>query len=157
LCGKIWAWALVLNYPLFFVPGSARCNSALCLLETAFFNIQTIREIKIENNKLGGKKMFPQFLLSMYVFCVFVCLFVCLSVIALQTSSFDIGVWNFNIDTYIKISQNGIFYFFEFLLFFGVIPLFHFSLFSLFRDYESTYHGNQYTKLKFRTSRIYQV
>ena len=95
-------------------------------LETAFFNVQTIREIKIENKKLGGKKRFPQFLLSMYVFCVFVCLFVCLSVIALQTSSFDIGVWNFNIDTYIKISQNGIFYFFEFLLFFGVIPLFHF-------------------------------
>ena len=31
------------------------------LLETAFFNIQTIREIKIENEKLGGKKRFPQF------------------------------------------------------------------------------------------------
>ena len=26
------------------------------LLETAFFNVQTIREIKIENKELGGKK-----------------------------------------------------------------------------------------------------
>ena len=131
--------------------------SCLKFFGNRLFNFQTITERKIENKKLGGKKRFPQFLLSMYVFCLCVCVFVCLSVIALQTSSFDIGVWNFNIDTYIKISQNGIFYFFEFLLFFGVIPLFHFSLFSLFRDYESTYHGNQYTKLKFRTSRIYQV
>ena len=48
------------------------------------FYFQTITERKIENKKLGGKKRFPQFLLSMYVFC--------LSVIALQTSSFDIGV-----------------------------------------------------------------
>ena len=51
-------------------------NVCLCFLETAFFNAQTIREIKIENRKLGGKKRFPQFLLSMYV-CVFVCLFGC--------------------------------------------------------------------------------
>ena len=134
-------------------------TQCVCFWKPSFFYVQTIREIKIENKKLGGKKRFPQFLLSMYVFCLCVCLcvcvFVCLSVI--ETSSFDIGVWNFNIDTYIKIPQNGIFYFFEFLLFFGVIPLFHFSLFCLFRDYESTYHGNQYTKLKFRTSRIYQV
>ena len=81
-----------------------------CFLETAFFNVQTIREIKIENKKnLAVKKGF----LSFYSVCMFfVCLCVCLSVIALQTSSFDIGVWNFNIDTYIKISQNGIFHFF---------------------------------------------
>ena len=31
LCGKIGPWALVLNYPIAFVPGSARCSSALCL------------------------------------------------------------------------------------------------------------------------------
>ena len=77
---------------------------------------------------MAVKKRFPQFLLSMYVFCVFVCL----SVIALQTSSFDIGVWNFNIDTYIKISQNGIFYFFEFLLFSELSPFFIFHYFLYF-------------------------
>ena len=51
-----------------------------------------IIERKIENKKLVGKKRFPLFLLRMYVFCLCVCVFVCLSVIALQTSSFDIGV-----------------------------------------------------------------
>ena len=71
--------------------------------------------------------------LSFYSVCMFfVCLFVCLSVIALQTSSFDIGVWNFNIDTYIKISQNGIFYFFEFLLFSELSPFFIFHYFLYF-------------------------
>ena len=39
------------------------------------FYFQTNRERKIENKKIGCKKKFPQFLLSMYVLCV--CLFVC--------------------------------------------------------------------------------
>ena len=62
----------------------------------------------------------PLFLLSMYVLC----LCVCLPFGALQTSSFNIGIWNFDIDTYMWISQNGIVYFFKFLLIFGVIPIF---------------------------------
>ena len=76
--------------------GGFRCSSALCLfklwfLETAFFNVQTIREIKIENKKLGGKKRFPQFLLSMYVFCLCVCVFVCVFVCHRST---DFIVWH---------------------------------------------------------------
>ena len=61
------------------------------LLETAFFNVQTIREIRIENKKTWRlKKRFPQFLLSMYVcVCVYMC--VCLSVGALHTSSLNVG------------------------------------------------------------------
>ena len=101
------------------------------LLETVFFNFQTNRERKIENKKFGRKKRFPQFLLCMYV-CVCIYLCVCLSVRALQTSSFNIGGWNFDIDTYMWISQNGIFYFFKVLLIFRVIPLFQFLQFSLF-------------------------
>ena len=62
---------------------------AFLLLETAFFNAQTIREIKIENRKLGGKK---KGFLSFYSVCMFVCVFVCLSVIGLQTLSINIGV-----------------------------------------------------------------
>ena len=51
------------------------------LLETAFFNAQTIREIEIENRKLGGKKKVSS-VFTQYVclcVCLFVCLFVCLS------------------------------------------------------------------------------
>ena len=58
------------------------------LFGNRIFNVQTITEIKKYKIKnLAVKKGFPQFLLSMYV-----CLCVCLSVIALQTSSFNIGV-----------------------------------------------------------------
>ena len=56
----------------------------LHIIGNHLFNVQTIREIKIENKKKG--------FLSFYSVCMFVCLFVCLSVIALQTSSFNIGV-----------------------------------------------------------------
>ena len=98
-------------------------------METVFLYFQTNRARKIENKKFGRKKRFPQFLLCMYV-CVCVCLCVCLSVGGLQTSSFNIGRWNFDIDIYMWISQNGIFYFFELLLIFGVIPLF--SFFTIF-------------------------
>ena len=97
------------------------------------FYFQINRDRKIDNKKIGRKKRFPQFLLCMYVcvyVCVYVCLCVCLSVRALQTSSFNIGGWNFDIDTYMWISQNGIFYFFKVLLIFRVIPLF--SIFSIF-------------------------
>ena len=93
-------------------------------------------------------KRFPQFLLCM---CV-VFLFVCLSVVAPQTS--NIGGWHFDIDTNMWISQNGVFYFCHF---FGVIPLFRFLPFPLFHACESTYHDNQYIKLKLRTRGIYYV
>ena len=36
--------------------------------------------------------------------------------------------------------------FFEFLLFFGVIPLFHFSQFSIYQGYEIADHDSQYIK-----------
>ena len=62
------------------------------LIGNRLFHFQTIRERKIEN-KFGGKKRFPLFLLNIYV-CVFVCL------CALQTSSFKIGGSNFDIDTF---------------------------------------------------------
>ena len=102
---------------------------------------------------------------------MYVCLCVCLSVVALQTPLFNIGDWNFNIDTYMWISQNGIFYFFhfyfssesflfyilQFFIFSGVIPPFRFLLFPLFYACESTYHDNQYIKLKLRTRGIYYV
>ena len=43
-------------------------------METAFFNAQTIREIKIENRKLGGKKkvssVFTQYVCSSFSFVV---------------------------------------------------------------------------------------
>ena len=39
------------------------------------FDVQTIREIKIENKKLGGKKKVSS-VFTQYV-CLFVCLFVC--------------------------------------------------------------------------------
>ena len=90
-------------------PKSSLISVQPIFLETAFLNFQTIREMKIDNKKLGGKIGF----LSFYSVCMFfVCLFVfvCLSVIARQTASFNIGVWHFNIDTYMKISKNGIFY-----------------------------------------------
>ena len=104
----------------------------LCILETVFFYFQTNRERKIDNKKFGRKKKVSS-VFTLYVclcICVYVCLCVCLSVRALQTSSFNIGGWNFDIDTYMWISQNGIFYFFKFLLIFGVIPLF--SFFTIF-------------------------
>ena len=61
-----------------------------------------------QKKKNQGKKGF----LSFYSVCMFVCLCVYLSVGALQTSTINIGGWNFDIDTYMWISQNGIFYFF---------------------------------------------
>ena len=93
-------------------PIAGRCK--LCIsfpscFGNRLFNVQTIREMRIDNFKnLAVKKGF----LSFYSVCMVLCVFVCSSVIALQTSSFNIGVWNFNIDTYVKISQNCIFYFF---------------------------------------------
>ena len=84
------------------------------ILETAFLN-------ENRRKKIEDKNRFPQFLLCMYV-CVCIC--VCLSVAIVQTSSFNIRGWNFNIDTYMWISQNGIFYFF-------------FIFFDFFRNYSS--------------------
>ena len=52
-------------------------ESCLFFLFFGLFNVQTIREIKIENKKLGGKK---KGFLSFYSVCLFfVCLCVCLS------------------------------------------------------------------------------
>ena len=85
---------------MFFYVCLSILGVLVTFLETAFLNFQTIRERKIENKKIASKKGFLLFLLSMYVFlcvCVFV---VCSSVIALQTSSFNIGGRNFNIHTY---------------------------------------------------------
>ena len=65
-----------------------------------------------QEKKIQGKKCF----LSFYSVCMFVCMFfclcVCLSVVALQTPLFNTGDWNVDIDTYMWISQNSIFYFF---------------------------------------------
>ena len=112
-------------------------------------NQKLIREVK---------KGFLSFY-SVCIFCIYicVCLCVCLSVDAIQTLSFNIGGWTFDMDTYIWISQNGIFYFFEILFIFGVIPLFRFLLFTLFQGCKSSDHENQYTKLKLGTSGIYYV
>ena len=46
-------------------------SSAFHLLETAFLNIQTIREIEIQNKKHGGSSVFTQYV------CLCVCVFVC--------------------------------------------------------------------------------
>ena len=51
--------------------------------------------------KLAVKNVSSVF--TQYV-CLFVCEFVCLSVVALQTSSFNKGGLNFDIDTYKSIS-----------------------------------------------------
>ena len=58
---------------------SLRCFVLLLLvvvviLETAYFNVQTIREIKIENRKLDGKKKVSSVFTQYVCFCVFVCL-----------------------------------------------------------------------------------
>ena len=95
------------------------------------FNVQTIREIEIEKKNTWRLKKVSTVSLSMYVYLC-VCVFVCLSVITLHTSSFNIGVWNSNTHSYMEISQNGIFYFFEISLFYGVIPLFIFHNFLYF-------------------------
>ena len=47
------------------------------LLETAFLYFETIREIEIENEKFGGKKVSSVF--TQYVYFLCVCVFVCLS------------------------------------------------------------------------------
>ena len=62
---------------MFFYVCLSILGVLVTFLETAFLNFQTIRERKIENKKIDGKKGFPLFLLSMYVFCLSVCLFVC--------------------------------------------------------------------------------
>ena len=99
------------------------------LLETAFSK---------ENRKKTWrlKKGFLSFYSVCMLFCLCVYLCLCLSVAILQTSLFNIGGWHFDIDTYMWLSQNGIFYFFHFLIFFRSYSLFHFSLFSLFQGCE---------------------
>ena len=110
------------------VKGSEMC----VIIGNHLLYFQTIRERKIENKIIGGKKKVYS-VFTQYICFVCVNVFV-LSVGALQTSSFNIGGWHFNTDTSMWISQNGIFYFFQCLIFFGVIPLFHFlKLFSLFQ------------------------
>ena len=114
-----------------FSLGVFFCSLAFCLflyvfdaptyfLETAYLNENRKLKKKLE----GKKKRFPQYLLCMYVF-MYIYLCVCWSVSILQTSSFDIGGWNFNIDIYIKIFQNGIFSF--------LIPLIIFHYFLYFK------------------------
>ena len=85
------------------------------------------------------------------VFTLFVYFCVWLSIVALETSLFNIGDLNFYIDT----SKNGICYFFQVFIF--VIPLFPFFLFPLFHACKSTYHDKQYMKLKLRTREMYYV
>ena len=96
------------------------------------FYFQTNTEKKQNIKNLAVKKWFPQFLLSMYV-CLCVCVFVCLSVIALQTSSFSIGVWNFNIDIYIKYLKMVSFTFLNFCLFLELFPFFIIYQFLYFK------------------------
>ena len=75
---------------------------SVCKLETVFFAFKLLQKKK-KIKKLGGKKLCS---LCFYSVCM-----------------------NFDIDIYMWIAQNGIFYFFEFLLIFGVIPLFIFYYF----------------------------
>ena len=54
--------------------------------------------------------------------------------LSLQMSSFNIGSWNFDIDIYMWISQNGIFYFFQFFISFSeLFPFFIFYYFLYFK------------------------
>ena len=89
------------------------------MLETAFLK-QTLKK-----KHLKVKKCFLSFV-YLYACFLFVCLCVCLSVVALETSLFNIRDWKLYIDTYIWISQNCI----SIFIFFGVIPLF--SFFTIF-------------------------
>ena len=76
-----------------------RClSNILVYWKPPFFLSNYWRKNNRKLKKLSGKKRFPLFLLSMYVFFCFF-LFVCLSVIALQTSSFNIGSWNLSFFT----------------------------------------------------------
>ena len=72
------------------------------LIGNRLFYFQTNRERKKEKKKFGRKKkvssVFTQYVCFFVYMCV--CLCVCLSVDALKTSSFNIGGWNFDIDTY---------------------------------------------------------
>ena len=47
-------------------------------LETVFFTFKLLEKKKLTRKNLAVKKRFPQFLLSMYVLCVYICVFVCL-------------------------------------------------------------------------------
>ena len=88
--GFIWSRSITSKFCLFVCGYIGSC----------VFYFHTIRGKIIENLKNLAEKGFPLFLVSMYV---------CLSVITLQTSSFNnIGGWDFNIDTHMWISQNGI-------------------------------------------------
>ena len=65
-----------------------------------------------------------------YSVCFCVSLFVCRRCTDFM---FNIGGWNSNIDTYMWISQNGIFYFFNFFLFFSYTPFWFFNFFLYFK------------------------
>ena len=114
---------------------------------------------KIEyRKKLGGKKRFPQFLLSMYVFCMCVCVCVCVFVCLWTLYRRHRLTQEAEILTYISICKQlkmVSFTFLNFCLFLELFPFFMFLLFSLFQGCQSTYHENQYTKLKLKTSGIY--
>ena len=66
----------------------------------SFLTFKQIEKEKLKMKNLAVKKGFLSFYSAGMFVCVYVCLCVCLSVGALQTSSFHIGGWNFDIDTY---------------------------------------------------------
>ena len=129
------------------------------LLETVFFTFKQIGKEKQKIKNLAVKKRFPQFLLCIYVcvyICVCVCVFVCLLVVYRRhclTQEAEI-LTQIPICKYLKMVS---FTFLNFCLFLELFPFSHFLLFSLFQSFQSTYHEDQYTKLKLGTCGIYYV
>ena len=52
----------------------------------------------------------------------------------------------FELGSLYMIISKCIFLFFEILFYFGVVPLFHFSQFSIYQGYEIADHDSQYIK-----------
>ena len=67
-CGKILP--LVLKYPLSFVPRSARCSSALCLL---FFKVGQTFRCKHHHQNLIQKTFLTTFPYRSITLCLFIC------------------------------------------------------------------------------------
>ena len=102
------------------------------LLETVFFTFKLLEKEKQTIKNLAVKKRFPQFLLSMYVLCIYICVFVCLLAVYRRhrlTQEAEI-LTQIPICEQLKMVS---FTFFNFCLFSELFPFFIFYYFLYFR------------------------
>ena len=125
-------------------------------LETVFFTFKQIEKEKQKIKNLAVKKGFLSFYSVCMFVCVYICVFVCLFALYRRhrlTQEAEI-LTQIPICKYLKMVS---FTFLNFCLFLELFPFSHFLLFSLFQSFQSTYHEDQYTKLKLGTCGIYYV